>query len=37
VNGKAGELLTREQGFGFTASDLARALPRVLKRFQHIA
>jgi NAD(P)H-hydrate epimerase len=37
VNGKAGEFLTREQGFGFTASDLALSLPRVLKRFQRIA
>jgi NAD(P)H-hydrate epimerase len=37
VNGRTGELLAREQGFGFTASDLARNIPRVLRRFQRIA
>ncbi len=32
VNGKAGDLLLRKYGWGFTASDLVEKLPEVLKR-----
>lgn len=32
VNGKAGDLLLREYGYGFTASDLLQELPAVLKQ-----
>ncbi len=32
VNGKAGDLLLRKYGYGFTASDLLEELPVVLKR-----
>ena len=32
VNGKAGDLLLRKYGWGFTASDLVEQLPAVLKQ-----
>jgi len=32
VNGKAGDLLLKKHGWGFTASDLVEKLPAVLKR-----
>ncbi len=32
ANGKAGDLLLRKYGYGFTASDLVEKLPEVLKR-----
>lgn len=34
VNGKAGDLLLRKYGYGFTASDLLEKLPVILKRLR---
>jgi hydroxyethylthiazole kinase-like uncharacterized protein yjeF len=34
VNGKAAEILYKEKGFGYLASDLVRVIPGVLKKFQ---
>ncbi len=36
VNGKAGDMLLRKYGYGFTASDLVEKLPEVLKRLWKI-
>lgn len=37
VNGKAGDLLMRKYGYGFTASDLVEKLPVILKRLWGMA